>query len=147
MGDVHFRAGVVAVVERSDGRLLVFERADRPGQWQFPQGGLERGETPREAVWRELFEETGLGPSKVALVREHPIWTLYEYPEGAAAASHRPERLGGVHRWFFFRVLDDAVTPSPDGREFVAWSWWPVEQILESVAEFRRASYRSVLHG
>jgi putative (di)nucleoside polyphosphate hydrolase len=146
----HFRAGVVAVVERSDGWLLVFERSDHLGQWQFPQGGMESGETPVDAVWRELHEETGLDDSQVTLVREHPEWTVYEYPESperSPTTSGRLDRLGAAHRWFFFRVNDDATTPIPDGSEFVSWAWWPVDQILSSVAEFRQPSYRSVLHG
>ena len=56
----NFRAGIVAVVRRGDGRIMAFERVDSPGQWQLPQGGLERGETPEQAAWRELGEETGL---------------------------------------------------------------------------------------
>ena len=56
----HFRAGVVIAVRRDDGQLLAFERADVPGQWQLPQGGLETAERPVEAAWRELGEETGL---------------------------------------------------------------------------------------
>ena len=63
MAGPHFRAGVVAVVRRDDGLVMAFERADLPGQWQLPQGGLEAGESPVEAAWRELAEETGLGPA------------------------------------------------------------------------------------
>jgi putative (di)nucleoside polyphosphate hydrolase len=153
MSSAHFRAGVVAVVERSDGWLLVFERSDHLGQWQFPQGGIEPGETPVDAVWRELHEETGLDNSQVTLVREHPVWTVYEYPddhqdpERPQTTGRRPGRLGAAHRWFFFRVNDDTITPTPDGSEFVSWAWWPVDQILASVAEFRQPSYRSVLYG
>ena len=56
MASRHFRAGVVAVIERSDGAVLAFERADAPGSWQLPQGGIEVGEEPEDAVWRELKE-------------------------------------------------------------------------------------------
>ena len=59
MAKPHFRAGVVAVVRRSDGQVMAFERADAPGAWQLPQGGIESGETPEQAAWRELREETG----------------------------------------------------------------------------------------
>lgn len=141
----HFRAGVVAVVGRGDGWLLVFERGDSPGQWQFPQGGIEPSETPREAVWRELREETGLGPGEVSLVREHPEWTVYEFPESIRDSLRQVGRLGKVHRWFFFRVHDDEVVPTPDGREFVDWAWRDPDQIIAGVAEFRRAAYRAVL--
>jgi putative (di)nucleoside polyphosphate hydrolase len=150
MSGPHFRAGVVAVVARSDGRVLVFERSDHAGQWQFPQGGIESGETPVEAVWRELHEETGLDGSHVTLVREHPQWTVYEYPansERPPTPGRRLDRLGAAHRWFFFTANHDAITPAPDGSEFVSWAWWPVDQVLSSVAEFRQPSYRAVLHG
>ncbi len=82
MGSRHFRAGVVAVVRRSDGQVLAFERADGPGNWQLPQGGLEKGEPPIDAAWRELGEETGLGPADVALVAAH-AWDV----QGASRAG------------------------------------------------------------
>ena len=60
MAKPHFRAGVVTVVRRADGQVLAFERSDRPGQWQLPQGGIESGETPSAAAWRELAEDDAL---------------------------------------------------------------------------------------
>lgn len=140
-GAPSFRAGVVVVVRRRDGAVLAFERADVPGSWQLPQGGIDADEVPIEAAWRELEEETGLGPDHVRHVGEHPDWTVYELP----ADARRPGRLGQAHRWFFFEVLDDAVEPTPDGREFVSWRWMTPSELVDTVVEFRRPSYRLVL--
>jgi putative (di)nucleoside polyphosphate hydrolase len=137
----HFRAGVVAVVRRSDGLVMAFERADIPGQWQLPQGGMEAGESPVEAAWRELGEETGLGPSDVVLSAELPDWTVYEWPRRALDSK----RLGQAQRWFFFDVVDAAIEPSPDGTEFTAWRWVEPEWLVDHVVAFRRASYRWAL--
>ena len=68
MAKRHFRAGVVIVVRRDDGRVLAFERVDAPGQWQLPQGGVESREDPLDAAWRELAEETGLTSDDAELV-------------------------------------------------------------------------------
>jgi putative (di)nucleoside polyphosphate hydrolase len=142
----HFRAGVVLVVRRADGRVLSFERADLRGHWQLPQGGIDAGETPVRAAWRELAEETGLGPDQVQLVGEHHRWTVYEYPPEMRAV--RPgERLGQAHRWFFFEMLDDSAEPRPDGREFVDWRWTDVATLVAEVAEFRQPGYQQVLLG
>ncbi len=138
----HFRAGVVIAVGREDGRILAFERADVPGQWQLPQGGLERGEGPVDAAWRELSEETGLGPDDVELVGEHPEWVLYEWPDEVVDGGNR---LGQVHRWFRFRMLDETTEPTPDGREFRAWQWVEPEWLIEQIVPFRRSSYTRVL--
>jgi putative (di)nucleoside polyphosphate hydrolase len=137
----HFRAGAVTVVSRSDGLVLAFERADPRGQWQLPQGGLEPGETPRQAAWRELTEETGLSSVEVEMMGEYPRWTVYEYPFGTSQSN----RLGAAHRWFFFRVRSDDVVPVPDGREFVAWKWCPVEVLVAEVVDFKQPGYREVL--
>ncbi len=143
MGSRHFRAGVVIVVRRADGDVLAFERADMPGQWQLPQGGLESGESPLDAAWRELAEETGLGPADVALVGEHPEWTVYEWPPDVVGSG---ARLGQAHRWFFFHPLDeDALAPLPDGREFRAWRWASPDWLLHQVVPFRRPGYARVL--
>lgn len=139
----HFRAGVVIAIRRDDGRVLVFERVDHPGQWQLPQGGLERDETPERAAWRELAEETGLGPDDVTMVGEYEHWTSYVWPDGVAGRGG----LGQTQRWFFFEPRSADITPTPDGREFGSWAWWTVEQLIDRVVEFRAPSYRLVLGG
>jgi putative (di)nucleoside polyphosphate hydrolase len=137
-----FRAGVVAVVAGGDGRVLAFERSDHPDAWQFPQGGIDPDEEPIDAVWRELFEETGLGRDHVDLVAAPLAWFAYEVP----AASRRSKfGRGQVQRWFLFRLNDDSIEPTPDGREFVAWKWWSTQDLIDHVAEFRRGVYSAGL--
>lgn len=141
MACMHFRANVVAVVTDAAGRVMAFERSDVPGAWQLPQGGLDDGETPEEAAWRELGEETGLSADHVELIGEFPEWTAYEWPEG----PRRNGRMGQAQRWFTFRVVDDEVQPEPDGVEFTSWKWVERDWLVEQVVDFRRASYRRVL--
>jgi putative (di)nucleoside polyphosphate hydrolase len=140
----HFRAGVVAVVRRADGQVMAFERTAPQGQWQLPQGGLDRGERPVDALWRELGEETGLGPDDVELVGEPSDWIVAEWPQDVVGDGGR---LGQVHRWFELRVRDEDVTPQPDGREFRAWRWVEPGWLVEHVVEFKRPAYRQVLGG
>ena len=144
---MQFRAGVVAVVTSSDGQVMAFERSDVPGAWQLPQGGINVGEDTAAAAWRELFEETGLGPEQVELVDEYPEWTAYEWPvEVRAAGKGRgARRLGQAQRWFIFRVHSDDVEPVPDGVEFSTWQWVPSDWLIEQVVPFRRPSYERVL--
>jgi putative (di)nucleoside polyphosphate hydrolase len=142
MPSFNFRAGVVAVVVDSAGRVLAFERTDIPGAWQLPQGGIDVGESADVAAWRELAEETGLGPDEVDLVAVHPDWTVYEFP------GPRPDgdrRLGQVQRWYVFRLRDDTIEPTPDGVEFASWRWVDRRWLVDHVVEFRRPVYRSVL--
>lgn len=139
----HFRAGVIAVVRRADGHVMAFERRDVAGAWQLPQGGIERGESPTQAVWRELQEETGLDGGQVKLVDEYPGWTVYVWPE----PMRRAHRLGQAHRWFFFQPFDEAVEPVPDGNEFSSWTWMHPTDLIDQVVDFRRGPYRQVLGG
>jgi putative (di)nucleoside polyphosphate hydrolase len=143
MAKPHFRAGVIAVVRRRDGKVLAFERSDLSGEWQLPQGGLEHGETHLAAAWRELAEETGLTDRDVRLVDEYDGFTVYTWPP----AMRRNGRLGQVHRWFFFEPIDEPVTPLPDGSEFSDWTWIEPGELIERVVAFRKAPYRQVLGG
>lgn len=143
MATPHFRAGVITVVRRGDGKLLAFERSDLSGEWQLPQGGLEAGESHRAAAWRELEEETGLTDRDVRLVDEYDGYTVYAWPN----SMRRNGRLGQVHRWFFFEPVVDVVNPRPDGSEFSAWTWMDPDELIDRVVEFRKAPYRQVLGG
>lgn len=123
--------------------MLAFERVDVPGAWQLPQGGIDNDESPEQAAWRELSEETGLRSDMVRCTGSSSTWTVYELP----VEHQRPGRLGQAHRWFYFDVVDDLVEPTPDGVEFSAWTWMTAEDLIEVVAPFRRPGYEEMLRG
>jgi putative (di)nucleoside polyphosphate hydrolase len=139
----HFRAGVVIVVRHPNlSDILAFERADVPGSWQLPQGGLEQGEEPITAAWRELKEETGLGEADVILGVEYPEWIAYEWPaEVRRERARDSRRRGQVQKWFLFDALHAGVTPTPDGSEFVAWRWVEPSWMVAHVVDWRRSAY------
>lgn len=142
MATQSFRAGVVMIVRREDGRVLAGERVDAPGSWQLPQGGLDAGEAPLDAAWRELEEETGLSSTAVRLVSELPEWIAYEWPDGLDVAKFGKAVRGQIQKWFLFGVVDDSVVPTVDGREFRDWTWMDPHQLIETVISWRREAYQ-----
>jgi putative (di)nucleoside polyphosphate hydrolase len=142
-----FRAGVVIVVRHPDlEHVMAFERVDAPGSWQLPQGGMNDGETPLDAAWRELLEETGLGPDHVDVLAEYPDWVAYEWPEELRKSKpNRRDRIGQAQRWFLFNALTTDIVPEPDGTEFVAWKWVTPGWLIDHVPEFRHDAYLRVL--
>lgn len=131
-----FRAAVGAVITRGD-RVLVFERVDKPGAWQLPQGGLEGGETVEQAVYREILEETGIRREALTLLCRHPEVLAYHVP------PQRPGRkwLGQCHYWHYFHLPDDAAIDVGVSEEFRAWRWVPMGEICRDVVPFRRPVY------
>lgn len=147
MAGLFFRAGVVIVVRHPDlEHVMAFERVDARGAWQLPQGGMNDGELPLDAAWRELLEETGLGPQHVEVLAEYPDWVVYEWPEHLRATkASRKDRIGQAQRWFLFNALSADVEPTPDGSEFVAWKWVTPDWLIDHVPEFRHDAYARVL--
>jgi len=87
--DCFFRVCTGAVLMKASGDVLAFERTDFPGSWQFPQGGLQEGEDPLQAIQREVTEETGIKSENLQLMAEYPGWLVYELP-----ADQRDRKLG-----------------------------------------------------
>jgi putative (di)nucleoside polyphosphate hydrolase len=135
----YFRAGAGAVICDARGCVLVLERADVPGAWQLPQGGLGSGEEPLAAALREATEETGIPAEALELLAAYPEPLAYELPPHAR--SEKTGR-GQVQYWFYFRPRAPSVEPRlPEGGEFRAWRWQPFAAVVAEVVAFRRPVY------
>jgi putative (di)nucleoside polyphosphate hydrolase len=139
----HFRAGVGAVIGDGRGRVLACERADVPGAWQLPQGGLEDGEAPEHGVLREVQEETGLAPEHLRVVKALAEPLAYELPP---ELRRKKTGRGQVLYWFYLELSRHAPEISlPKRGEFRAWRWTTLPELAAAVAAFRRASYQRLV--
>ena len=143
-----FRPNVGIVLMHGDGRLFWARRVNRDG-WQFPQGGMNTDETPLEAMFRELREETGLLPEHVDVLGSTPGWLRYRLPRRCVRRGNRPVCIGQKQVWFLLRMtcgehevkLD--ITEKP---EFDSWRWVDFWYPAEHVVSFKREVYVRALH-
>lgn len=137
-----FRAGAGAAIINRRGLVLALERADVRGSWQLPQGGLKSSESPLQAMFREVTEETGIAQSDLQLLDTYPEPLAYELPERARSSK---TGRGQVGYWFLvrFQGVDDDIDLGNSG-EFSSWKWIRFDQLLSQVVEFRRPVYRSL---
>jgi putative (di)nucleoside polyphosphate hydrolase len=141
--DAEFRPCVLAVFVNESAQVLVAERKSPRGAWQFPQGGIEAGETPEQAVVREMKEELGLEPGDVVIVRRTVQGIRYVWP-GERENGPYGERFKGQEQvWFLLRLSPGAV---PDlaratDHEFVATEWVSPEEALGRIIDFKREAY------
>lgn len=145
MNPPYFRPGAGSVIYNRRGEVLVFERADLPRTWQFQQGGLDAQETPQDALWRELEEETGLLEEEFISCIPYPEWTLYTYNE-ETRAKFSTNCLGQVHQWFFLRLRDSAVidlTRATD-KEFTDWRWSDFPTVLATTNAMKLPVYQKL---
>ena len=107
-----YRPNVGIVLMHPDGRVFWARRVHRDG-WQFPQGGMNTDETPLEAMYRELREETGLLPDHVAVLGVTPGWLRYRLPPRAIRRHDRLVCVGQKQVWF---LLQFSAPGSGSGR-------------------------------
>lgn len=148
MSDLPYRPNVGAVLFNHAGLVLVARRADLPnaegaaGGWQLPQGGMDPGEDPAVAVFREMEEE--IGTRNAAIIAEHPEWLRYDLPDHLVGVALGGRWRGQAQKWFALRFLgDDAeirldLDPHP---EFDAWKWARLAELPAMAVPFKRAIY------
>jgi putative (di)nucleoside polyphosphate hydrolase len=140
--ELTYRAGAGVVLCRDDGKVVVGRRIDAEGDtWQFPQGGIEAGETALEAATRELHEELGVAPDAVELVHAAREPVSYELPP-----AYRNARvgLGQTQRWFLFRLKDKSVFEITPVSEFSKLQWVSLEDVAGLADDFRQPVYARV---
>jgi putative (di)nucleoside polyphosphate hydrolase len=120
----------------------------RTHSWQFPQGGIDRGETPEQAMFRELHEEVGLHPEHVRIVARTRDWLRYEVPDRFIRRDARGFYKGQKQIWFLLQLtgFDTNVNlRATDHPEFDAWRWNQFWVPLDAVVEFKRGVYEMAL--
>ena len=141
-----WRACVGLMLFGPDGRVWVGNRIDMPGDhWQMPQGGIDRGETPREAGLRELLEE--IGTDKAEIVAEYPEWLKYDLPPERSAIKWGGRYRGQKQRWIALRFTgrDEDIHLDRHHPEFDAWKWEDIDRLPDLVVDFKRDIYAKVV--
>ncbi len=143
-----YRPNVGVVLMRADGKVWLGRRAGSPGpfNWQFPQGGVDSGETLEAAARRELKEETGA--TSASLIGRTPDWIAYDFPPDHASSKTAAGWLGQKQIWFAFRFTGDDAEFDLAGHgdiEFDAWRWADLEEAVASVVAFKRETYAHVI--
>lgn len=132
-----------------NGRNQVFwGKRVREHSWQFPQGGIKHGESPIEAMFRELREETGLLREHVRVLGRTREWLRYEVPQQLIRREWRQTYRGQKQIWFLLRLVGrdcDVCLRSSSHPEFDAWRWSDYWAPLGAVIEFKRAVYEQAL--
>ncbi|MCF3972662.1 RNA pyrophosphohydrolase [Paracoccus salsus] len=138
-------AGVVLI--NHEGLVFAGQRLDRPDAWQMPQGGIDEGESPRQAALRELVEETGVGTDKVEVLEEAQDWVFYDLPPDLLGKVWKGRYGGQRQKWVLMRFTgqDDDVCIQTDHPEFDRWCWMRADQLLDSIVPFKRDVYKQVI--
>ncbi|HXF79611.1 MAG TPA: RNA pyrophosphohydrolase [Usitatibacter sp.] len=139
-----YRPNVAIVLVNARNQVFWGKRV-REHAWQFPQGGIKPGESPEQAMYRELQEETGLLPQHVKILGRTRDWLHYNVPTHWVKREWRGTYKGQKQIWFLLRLVgrDCDISLRASGHpEFDAWRWHDYWVPLEAVIDFKRESYR-----
>ncbi|MBK5206629.1 MAG: RNA pyrophosphohydrolase [Polaromonas sp.] len=137
--------GIILLNQRSQ---VFWGKRIRTHSWQFPQGGIDRGENPEQAMLRELHEEVGLHPQHVQVLARTRDWLRYEVPDRFIRRDARGHYRGQKQIWFLLQLVGhdwDFNLRATDHPEFDAWRWNDYWVPLDVVVEFKRGVYELAL--
>ena len=126
-------------------QVFVGRRLNQPDAWQMPQGGVDKGETPVEAAFRELGEE--VGTTKALMLRETRDWVTYEVPAAMQPTHWNGRWRGQAQKWFAlgFTGQDSDIDLATHHQEFDAWRWVPAHDLPKLIVAWKRPVYKAVL--
>ena len=142
----NFRPNVAAIILSSKYpskcEIFIASRTDIANAWQFPQGGIDDGESTKEALFRELEEE--IGTRDVEIIAEYPTWVSYEFPPVIAQKMYPYD--GQKQKYYLVRLKPNAkIDINTDIPEFSVYKFVSTKEIYEHITFFKRTVYKQVL--
>jgi putative (di)nucleoside polyphosphate hydrolase len=150
IAELPYRPCMGVMLVNTDGRVFVGQRMDyKSDAWQMPQGGIDPGETPREAALRELWEETGVTADLVEIETITDDWLMYDLPPELLGNLWGGKYRGQKQKWALMRFLgsDDQINIATDHPEFSRWQWLAPSDLVANIVPFKREVYEQVLAG
>jgi putative (di)nucleoside polyphosphate hydrolase len=144
--DLPYRPCVGIMLFNQDGEVFVGKRIDQTVEgWQMPQGGIDKGETPRQAALRELLEEAGT--DKAEIIGEMDDWVTYDLPEHLVGVAFKGKYRGQRQKWFALRFTgkDSDIDLTAHEPEFSAFQWVSLEALPALIVPFKRGTYKAVI--
>ncbi|AZS50938.1 RNA pyrophosphohydrolase [Entomomonas moraniae] len=142
-----FRLNVGLILTNNQGQVLWAKRIHQDA-WQFPQGGIQIGEQPEDALYRELYEEVGLCKQDVQVLACTGGWLRYRLPEWLIRSKTQPRCIGQKQKWFLLKLLTDdskVCLTNSEKPEFDSWQWVSYWYPLQQVVNFKREVYRKAM--
>ncbi len=142
-----YRLGVGAVIFNKENKVFVAERLDIPGAWQLVQGGIDAGEEPEKALYRELLEETGIQQEQLSFIATSHDWITYDFPTGAS--FFKGKYKGQKQLWYALKFLGNEAdidlnyTKHP---EFSRFKWVELNDILPLAVDFKKELYQIIIN-
>lgn len=139
-------AGIMLV--NQDGKVFVGQRLDSKVEaWQMPQGGIDPGEEPEQAAYRELGEETGIGAHLAEIIARSREEHLYDLPPELMGKIWGGKYRGQRQHWFLMRFMGDDgdINIHTEHQEFRAWKWAGLNEIEKLIVPFKRTLYRGLV--
>lgn len=139
-------AGIVLV--NADGLVFAGQRIDSTAEaWQMPQGGIDKGETARDAALRELGEEIGVPAALVEVLAESADWIYYDLPDELLGKVWKGKFGGQKQKWFLLRFngSDADIDIQTEHPEFKCWQWTSQAELIAKIVPFKRAVYEQIM--
>ncbi len=142
-----YRCGVGAVLFNKDGLVFAGRRTGIHSEaWQMPQGGIDEGETPEQAVMRELEEETGTNNARI-ITKTHD-WLSYDLPDDLIGLTWGGRYRGQIQKWFALKFLgsDKEINiRAHEKPEFIEWQWLDINELLKYIVPFKLELYKDII--